>query len=280
MVSDNQLLNGERTNFYESIVEVNNISMLMYFSKTIPQDVNISCSCGTDTICVHKVGVYCSLQTCFDESKPLMVVPGMVIGCLPIDSVLLSTWECFYNQSCVQMLIDLRTFDLYYFLPFTLNITALDPNVPSRFSPKTQLNTIVSQLLLEEWINMTHPAKHYEQCKPNTCTYTYTGRYNTFYVITSVLGLCGGLGVILRLIIPFMMKLIVKLKRRLLRRVNQAQEQLSTGKLISSSANKGCFKRIVNKECVMRHFFSSNKEHMKMSQFESKLIVLILHKYH
>ncbi|CAF3984476.1 unnamed protein product, partial [Rotaria sordida] len=113
-------------------------------------------------------------------------------------------------------------------LPFTLNITALDPTVPSRFSPKTQLNTIVSQLLVDEWINATYPIAHYENCKPISCTYTYSGRYNLYYAFTSILGLLGGLSVVLRLIVPFITKFIVRLKRRLLRPRYQIKEQQSS----------------------------------------------------
>ena len=251
MVGENQLLNAAYTNYDSAIVSANNSRMLMYSSTTIYNDDNTSCSCGTDSSCAHSLGLYCSQIDCYDESKPYMIVPGMVLGCLPVDSVLSSTLECFYSQSCVQMLIDLRTFDIDdEFLPFTLNITALDPSVPSRFSPKTSLNMIVSQLLVEEWINTTYPIAHYEQCRPSTCTYTYTGHYNIFYVVTSVIGLCGGLSVVLRLVVPFIMKLIMKLKRRLLQRGNRTRDQLSSGKFISSSTNRQCCNEIVNQECV------------------------------
>jgi hypothetical protein len=241
MIGDNQLLNAEQTNYFEDIVQTNSSSMLAYYSETTNEGNNRSCSCGTSTMCVQTLNFYCSRLDCFDESKPVITVPGMVLGCLPVDSVLSSTLECFYNQSCVQMLIDWRTFDISdMFQPFTLNITALDPSAPSRFSSNTLLNTIVSQLLVEEWINTTDPIAHYEQCKPSTCTYTYTARYNTFYVVTSVLGLWGGLSVILRLIVPFIVKLIMKFKHSSLRRTNQTREQQPPGKLILLFINEQC----------------------------------------
>ena len=249
MVDDNQLLNAKGTNYDNAIIATNNSRMSIYYSKIIYNDDNTSCSCGTDSRCFHPLGLYCSRDDCYDESKPYMIVPGMVLGCLPVDSVLSSTLECFYNQTCVQMLIDLRTVDIGdKFLPFTLNITALDPSVPSRFSPKTPLNMIVSQLLVEEWINTTYPIAHYKQCRPSTCTYTYTGYYNIFYIITIVIGLWGGLSVVLRLVVPFIMNLIMKLKRRLLQRGNRARDQPSSGKFISSSENRPCCNQIVNKE--------------------------------
>lgn len=231
MIADNQLVNAQRTNYNRMSIEVNNSSTLVYYSRTYQND-NIHCSCGTDTTCAHEVGIYCSFEYCFNESRPTMIVPGLQFGCLPIDSVLSSTIECLYNQSCVQMLIDFRTFDMYMVLPFTKKITALNSNVQSRFFPDTKLNTIISQLLIEEWINTTDALAHYEQCKPNACTYTYTGRYNTFYMITSLLGLLGGLNIVLRLTVPFIIKIIVKLRRRLLR------EALPFSKFISLSINE------------------------------------------
>lgn len=249
MVGDDQILNAKRTNYDSAIVVTNNSRMLMYYSEVIYNDDGTSCSCGTDSGCVHPLGLYCSRDDCYDVSKSYMIVPGMVLGCLPVDSVLSSTLECFYNQSCVQMLIDLRTVDIDdQFLPFTLNITALDPSARSRFSPKTSLNMIASQLLIDEWINTTYPIAHYEQCRPSTCTYTYTGHYNLFYVITSVIGLWGGLSVVLRLAVPFIMKLIMKLKHRLLQRGNRARDQPSSGKFILASTNRQCCNQTVNKE--------------------------------
>jgi len=81
------------------------------------------------------------------------------LGCYPIDSLLLSTLECFYDKNCVQILIDNYDFDRVGLLrPLenrTLRIQPLS-NKSSRFSPNTTINQIFSQLFVEDWVNSSH----------------------------------------------------------------------------------------------------------------------------
>jgi hypothetical protein len=124
------------------------------------------------------------------------------------------------------MLLDWRIFGYEgIYQPLTLNVTPLDSNLPSRYSPTTKLGDIVSQLLIEEWIVNSDAAAHYEHCQPKVCTYTHVIRFEVIYVITTVIGLFGGLSVILRLIIPLIIKILMQQikKRRQLRIVSDNQ---------------------------------------------------------
>ena len=113
------------------------------------------------------------------------------------------------------MLFSWRLFSLEtIFEPLSLNVTPLDSSLPSRYLPTTKLEDIVSQLLIEEWILSSDAAAHYEQCQPKVCTYTYAARFAVIYVITTVIGLFGGLSVILRLIIPLIVKIIMQQRER------------------------------------------------------------------
>ena len=130
------------------------------------------------------------------------------------------------------MLYDWRLFeigDLFY--PFSLNVTPLDPNLSNRFLPTTKLDEIISQLLIEEWIYKTDIEVYFEQCKPKVCTYTYIARFEIIYVITTVIGLFGGLSVILRLIVPFSIKNIMQqIERRRTRRIRFMDQTTSKRK--------------------------------------------------
>ena len=187
-----------------------------YYIRLKPKSYpNTTCTCLTSNQCVRVQGFYSSNYASIIEGVPNQSIPGLVLSCLPIDSLLLSTFECFYNQSCIQMLFDWRLFSFEtLYEPLSLNVTPLDSNLPSQYLPKTKLEDIVSQLLIEEWIVDSVVAVHYEHCQPKVCTYTYVARFEVIYVITTVIGLFGGLSVILRLIIPLTIKIIMQQKER------------------------------------------------------------------
>ncbi|CAF3984678.1 unnamed protein product [Rotaria sordida] len=182
-----------------------------------------TCSCGTNGSCMVSEGVFCrSYGTCFlFSSKPNQTIPGLFVSCLLVESILASSLECFYNTSCIQMLIDWYPFDRTETTldPRVLNVTALDSTINSRFSPDTKLDIIVSQLFLEYWINSTNFSSYYNQCEPDQCFYTYEERFNRAYIIATLLGIVGGLSIVLRILIPP----IVILLRRMYRQCRRFQ---------------------------------------------------------
>ena len=211
---------------------IDGVSFLKLKPTSYPTDTNNNqtCTCLISNQCIRPQGFYCQDASCYHmTSLPNQTVPGLVLGCFPVNSLLLSTFECFYNQSCIQMLYDWRLFeiaDVVY--PLTLNVTPLDADLPSRFSPTTTLDVIVSSLLVEEWINTTDVEMHYERCKPAICTYIYTAGFETIYVITTIFGLLGGLFLILRLSTPLIIQLSMEgIRRRRARRIRPANQATS-----------------------------------------------------
>jgi hypothetical protein len=172
---------------------------------------NPTCTCLTSNQCVLQQGFYCSSYACYLQGGLNQSIPGLVLSCLPMNSLLLSTFECFYNQSCIQMLFNWRLFWFEnVFEPLSLNVTPLDSNLSSRYLPTTKLEEIISQLLIEEWIVNSDIDAHYGNCQPKVCTYTYITHFQGIYVITTVIGLFGGLSIILRLMIPLMIKILLQ----------------------------------------------------------------------
>ena len=144
------------------------------------------------------------------SAKPNKTIPGLVFSCLIVDSLLASSLQCFYNASCIRMLIEWRSFEISNnaSLSRLLNLTALNSMIESRFSPETTLDQIVSQLFIEDWSNSTNFTAYYEQCAPNECTYTYQERFSIPYLISTIFGILGGLSVALRILIPSIVKLL------------------------------------------------------------------------
>ncbi len=180
-------------------------------------DYDNSCSCGTRSSCKRSQGFYCTTRDCFGASaRPNQTIPGLVVNCLPVESLRLSSLECFYNASCIQMLIEWHSFGVSNLTidPRVTNVIPLDPMVNSRFSPNTTLSTISAQLFIEDWTNSTNFSSYYNQCAPDECTYTYETRFNTAYIISTLFGIVGGLAVALRILIPPAVKLLRRIYDR------------------------------------------------------------------
>ncbi|CAF4786565.1 unnamed protein product [Rotaria sp. Silwood1] len=173
-------------------------------------DWNNQCSCGTNVSCTRSEGFYLSVASPVSYTGTSEeTIPGLLVGCVLVDSLLASSLECFYNALCIQRLIKLRSYDLYLGTVDSrvANVVPLDPTVDSRFSPDTTLDQIVSQLFVEGWTNSTNFSFYYRQCAPYQCTYTYEERFNRAYIIATILGVVGGLSTALRILIPPIMRL-------------------------------------------------------------------------
>jgi hypothetical protein len=194
-----------------------------------------SCSCALSGECTRPVGFH--FQTDRGYAEPNITVPGLVVGCYTIDSVLLSTLECFYDKKCVQLLIDNYDFDFVGLLqPLDSRTVQIKPlsNDNSRFSPKTTINEIFSQLFVEDWINLTNYTSYYTRCQPSQCSYPVRKRFDMAYMLTIMLGFYGGLSAILEIILPPVVKLVIQ---RWTKRKKQIQTNdtntLSTGNTAS-----------------------------------------------
>ncbi|CAF4097222.1 unnamed protein product, partial [Adineta steineri] len=94
---------------------------------------NIYCSCAYQSNCTFQAGYYnYSIRPGINDNPvyqpsppPMFIVPGMLVGCLPRDAMLLSTLECFYNRSCLDL------------IGISQAIIPLNATVPSRFRVNT-----------------------------------------------------------------------------------------------------------------------------------------------
>jgi hypothetical protein len=141
--------------------------------------------------------------SCNESSIPY--VSGFVVGCLPLESFLRSTFECLYNQSCINTISSVVNSSI---IPRVLN------NTNSQFASHLVANSIVEKMFIEFWsINVSYD-NFFQQCQPKSCLYTLTRRSNILYAITTIVGLYGGLTVLLKLIVPFSVHRIHALIRR------------------------------------------------------------------
>ncbi|CAF4047064.1 unnamed protein product [Rotaria sordida] len=216
LVEESRFISALRTNFYTRSVPGSNISVTC--SAIYPQQVNRTqsslissetCRCDHTSDCVYPAGIYNKTQAIIPNEvfsldvSPLFIVPGFQVGCVPQNALLQSTLECFYNQSCLDIVISLtgalRTVS-------ALNIS----NSFSRFTPTTTIGILFDNLMVESWKNSTDFAAYFQTCAPKACSYSYVKRFFLTYMIATMTSVFGGLSIALRIISPLFVKFILR----------------------------------------------------------------------
>ena len=109
----------------------------------------------------------------------------MLHSCLPVNTIIFSTLECFYNQTCLDILVSL--------LSKTDNFTAMSKIEKSRYNLNSAMLTIIDNLMIEEWVPNISYEKYYKQCAPMSCTYFENDKYDWKFVLTQLIGLLGSI---------------------------------------------------------------------------------------
>ena len=183
--------------------QVDNTWSLGYISNTVITSLGYSCACASD-LCLDLVGFYCSGDICSPVSSTnSQTVPGLQTGC-QIWQFVFADLECFYQQSCVQMLIDNRLYGYEnVYQPLNLShIKALDPHTLISFRSSNTFADLEPVAFINEWNEFADYELYFSECQPELCTYTLDQTLKPVALATSVLGLIGGLTVILRILVP------------------------------------------------------------------------------
>ncbi|CAF1669857.1 unnamed protein product [Adineta ricciae] len=176
-----------------------------YYFSTSPVSVNESgqfCSCETSSTCTRSKLKNMNYGGTFT---------GLVVGCLPVHGLRLSTLECFYSSECLT--------DLAVFVKSSLVLSPLNQSIPSRFTPisSTPIGTLIDELFIESWQNSSNYSSYYSICAPSNCRYTYVERNGFVYTLTTILGLYGGLTEGLPLVIWGSLQVYWKIRERIKR---------------------------------------------------------------
>ncbi|CAF0789552.1 unnamed protein product [Adineta steineri] len=84
----------------------------------------------------------------------------------------------------------------------------------SHFEQNTTIQNIVDELFVDEWNISTSYASLYNECNPQECSYNIKRDDHFASISSRILGLYGGLTVVLRFIIPFLIEIIFKIRNR------------------------------------------------------------------
>jgi hypothetical protein len=195
-----------------------------YLTRSIPRlYMNDTCNCVVSNSCQNYLRI----------GPSNLILPGLVIGCTPLQGLSMSTLECFYSTSCISTII---TYLEYYtqmdgsppnnFVPPTIPPIAIPPlnnSIESRFLPNSSIGTLINEMFVEDWISTSSYEDYFSVCAPNSCQYEYTKRQSILYVATFLLSLYGGLTVGWRFIIWNGMMLHQLIKRWYLTRRTTVQ---------------------------------------------------------
>ena len=205
VIMSNQLMNGLGTRSYLMYYSDGFKTYVEVFSCTYFDKAFNFCDCITSPLCQGSFGFSDKFYMEAWASVPIwlvMYIPGLRSGCMPVDAILSSSLECFYDQNCINAIIP--------YLNIPTNFTAMNILTPSRFPITSTVEAIVNELMVEDWNFNVSYDKYYNQCAPASCTYLKLERRRFLYVLTTLIGLLGGVCSGLHAILPPFVRFIRK----------------------------------------------------------------------
>jgi hypothetical protein len=157
------------------------------------------CLCTSSAKCAEE---YTFLNN--DGFIVLFTVPGLYFGCYIIEALLQSTLECFYDQKCISS-VRSRLISAS-----RITLAALNSSLPSQYFINSTIEELLDHLMVEQWNSSQLYDNYYNECQPAQCTYTHQARNDIIYIVTTLIGLVGGLITVLKLVVPRLIKFIRK----------------------------------------------------------------------
>ncbi|UJR18325.1 hypothetical protein I4U23_005227 [Adineta vaga] len=190
-IRGNQMVSGLATNFYLRYSIFKEIYHWLA-PQMSPQKYN-NCTCLNIAGCSHSA-------TFNDSHNHSITIPGMISDCLILDGTLASTFECYYNQTCLSI--------LHESLSIILQPLSNDSN--KHFLLNTTIEMLLNKIMIDEMTSTIRFDSYYFQCHPSYCAYSYVHRLDVLFIITTLFGILGGLSFILKFISPFIVTIILQ----------------------------------------------------------------------
>ncbi|CAF1387351.1 unnamed protein product [Adineta steineri] len=179
-----------------------------YYAFTEALLYDHQCSCALSRYCISDAYLFES------NSSKTIFIEGMKIGCTPSESFHQSTLQCFYNSSCLHLLVG----------------NSIVPLVPkeSRYLINTTINELRKNLFLENWNTTSNYSAYFHECLPSICSYSYVKKFNLIYLVTSFLTLNKGLSIIFQWICPKLVLVIFHIYLYLKKKRNNSTQPISS----------------------------------------------------
>ena len=152
------------------------------------------------------------------------IVDGFNSGCLPLNSLHNSTLECYYDQSCLNNIMN-------HLPTANTSFNILERDALNRSIPSTPISELANNLMVDSWSTQMNYSLYFSTCRPSSCSYTYTERFSTLYIVTTLIGLIGGLITILRFLCPQLTSVVYRIRNyKLLEKANKPTNSLLLSK--------------------------------------------------
>ena len=201
-----QFIRTITTNFLISIRLIGNTTEAITTDLPSPTLVSIStayggtCICEYDSSCIGDSWIF----ERFDVSSLKWLVPGIYRGCCFSEALRQSDLHCLYDEEC------LNDLQLKLQVNQTLDITPIDSSSLRHFDLMTPMGVVIDPLMVDHWNWTIAHTDYYGQGRSEECTYTMESHNSLLMIVTTMIGLTGGLMTALKLIIPIVVKLLLK----------------------------------------------------------------------
>ncbi|UJR19355.1 hypothetical protein I4U23_022484 [Adineta vaga] len=183
---------------------INQYMLIEIDTISLKQEDESYCNCTVSPSCESAyVEILALNNSQFNVSFP---IPGLKLRCMPVETCLYSTLECFFNQTCINRILS--------YMSITPNYSVMISTESNRFHPKTKIETIARELMIENWnFNITYE-NYYEKCAPKSCTYFAPVHQTISYIAIELIGLLSGLCLVLRIVMLGMIRIVQYLYSR------------------------------------------------------------------
>lgn len=215
LIQGNALLSAYETNWKFTLINTKHYASVY----TNPRSYSNLCNCGTSSLCTQPAVV---------DNDMNSTLPGLFIGCYPVESILQSTLECLYQQTCVNLILSMIEEQ-------SSNVTfnALNPFLSSTnsYSINETVQQMVNRLFVNYWyINQSYE-DYFKECHPSYCIYSYVERFDSVRIVATLLGLYGGLIIILKLLTSIVVRTVMHIWKVKQSNVIGASEQTASSAL-------------------------------------------------
>jgi hypothetical protein len=239
------------TRFVDMLMLIREITRVNQFINVSPTNYQLVVQNGTGRLEVnlmiidHLVDMHnqscsgilnrdCKMQTFVDVYPSVCIsiwipVDGFYTSFYGVESLLLSQLQCLYNTTFMHLLGTLPNPAYNQHFPPLLQV--------SRFLVNVTFASLVDQLFIESWAPEFNYTAYYEQCQPRSCSYEVSKKPHIFSVISTVIGLFGGLSILFRFVTPLIVTYVVARFQR------QAQQE--TSEVVQRKGTKD-FKNMLN----------------------------------
>jgi len=202
------------------------IMTLSEYSNPWPEKLRCKSSEFTCT-CLPSSFEECPQKTVIPDNGTTYSISGMFQAWFPLQSLLVSTLECFYNDTCLSQIVKYINSTVSPINFNTLKSSSLSLNN----SQYDTIELLANNLFIRSWNNKSSFESYFNHCHPLTCQYTYESRSDLIYIVTTIIGLIGGVNIFLGLLLPHVVKLVTSIWNHVLQRkrrqINTVGESIS-----------------------------------------------------